>query len=123
MTTIGKMKAVSVLLRKDGVLGEDMHLPRVWVVDNDVALFAAAALRQQRNMFILKHVQLQIEEMTIDRAYQIAHGRELPISWKNGMVSWGFPQDGTTRPNETWYEWQRVMHSDNPLFTAIMNRK
>lgn len=123
MTKTGQFRAVKVLLDKNGVLGEEHRLPKVYVVGDEVCIFLTAALRYQRNHFYLNNGEkLSIETLTIEEAYRLLNtGEELPKNIKN-MVDWNFDSIGSTYKHEDWYPWQIAMYNNDPHISPIFCR-
>ena len=78
-----------VLINAVDLLGEDMWLPKIYVVNGRPCWFLNAA---RRAAYGTNH---PIEMMTIEQAYQIHFGRPWPMENRNQVV-WGFDQTGET---------------------------
>lgn len=85
MTTDELIKASRTLLLHNNLAGENVYLPRVYVVNGKVCWFLNQARREAYG------TDYEIEEVGIKTAMRIAGGRELQMSDK---VAWDFNQEG-----------------------------
>jgi len=101
MTETAKAKAAKVLLNRNGVLGEDRYLPIVWVVGEEISLFRNAALRYRYLQHKYYGIIYDIEEFTIQQAYQFLYGRQMPKHFERKIVQ-GFNQAGELYKGESF---------------------
>lgn len=109
-------QAADALLRSQGLLGTDMYLPKIFVVNGDIYYFLNAA---RRAAFGTEH---PIEVMTIEEAFQTRYGfvpDKLAVAREfkqEGDTFAGrlFMDEGSLTPQQVYNPIIRYRHECNP---------